>query len=65
VHLLRSESALELLPAEEIRLDFVPPLGRIFSVGLGALAVTAAEARGDEVSKTAGLEKRLDLDALR
>merc|ERR1719201_1089272 len=58
VDLLGCESPLQLLPAQQLRLDLVERLAlAVLGKGLGALAVPPAEARGDEVRHAAALEE--------
>lgn len=62
VHLLGRERALQLLPLEDLPLDVVERLGAARRrVRLGALAVAAAVAGGDEVRDAARLEERVVL----
>mmetsp|Transcript_3951 Transcript_3951/g.10382 ORF Transcript_3951/g.10382 Transcript_3951/m.10382 type:complete len:422 (-) Transcript_3951:19-1284(-) len=62
-HVLASDRALQLLPVELVSLDLVP---RAFlpREGLGALAVAAAVAGGDQVGDAAALEERVVADAV-
>lgn len=64
VHLLGRERALELLALQDVLLDvFEGALAARRGVGLGALAVPASEAGGDEVSDAARLEESVVLGA--
>mmetsp|Transcript_31235 Transcript_31235/g.97990 ORF Transcript_31235/g.97990 Transcript_31235/m.97990 type:complete len:324 (+) Transcript_31235:227-1198(+) len=61
--LLGRERALQLLSTEELPLDSLPGLAALrANEGLGALAVAAAEAGGDEVGHAAALEEGAVLD---
>jgi hypothetical protein len=63
VHLLGRVRALQHLAIQQRLLELLPRR-LLRDEGLGALAVAAAEARGDEVGDAAALEERVLLDAV-